>query len=123
MNLAELATQTEGYSAADLTDLVTRAIHQVAIRAVSDLSSTVCVQVPLDKRRFQEFHGFQLDLTHHDFVIAQTDFVPLSLRDVKLEKSCVSWSDIGGMVNVFPVFDGLSSIRTVRNSTCTSRNA
>ena len=27
---------------------------------------------------------------------AQADFVPLSIRDIKLEKSDVAWSDIGG---------------------------
>lgn len=31
-----------------------------------------------------------------DFEKAQVDFVPLSLRDVKLQKSDVAWSDIGG---------------------------
>ena len=37
-------------------------------------------------------------LTHSDFVTAQVDFVPLSLRDIKLEKSDVAWSDIGGVL-------------------------
>lgn len=32
-----------------------------------------------------------------DFVAAQVDFVPLSLRDVKLQKSEVEWADIGGL--------------------------
>jgi peroxin-1 len=32
LNFAYLATQTEGYSATDLQDLVSRAIHQLAIR-------------------------------------------------------------------------------------------
>lgn len=31
-----------------------------------------------------------------DFEAARADFVPLSLRDIKLEKSDVSWVDIGG---------------------------
>ena len=31
-----------------------------------------------------------------DFDTAQIDFVPHSLRDVKLERSDVEWSDIGG---------------------------
>lgn len=35
-------------------------------------------------------------LTQSDFVTAQVDFVPLSLRDIKLEKSDIAWSDIGG---------------------------
>lgn len=33
LNFMSLATQTEGYSATDLKDLVTRALHQAAIRA------------------------------------------------------------------------------------------
>lgn len=41
INYTELSTQTEGYSATDLKDLVARAIHQVAMRAVTELSSKV----------------------------------------------------------------------------------
>jgi len=33
---------------------------------------------------------------HRDFTLAQEDFVPLSLRDVNLQKSTVSWADVGG---------------------------
>ena len=33
INFSALSTQTEGYSATDLKDLVARAIHQVAMRA------------------------------------------------------------------------------------------
>ncbi|KAJ7287329.1 P-loop containing nucleoside triphosphate hydrolase protein [Mycena rebaudengoi] len=76
-NYAALATQTEGYSATDLQDLVARAVHQVAVRS-SDGKNP-----PL--------------LASTDFDAAQVDFVPLSLRDVKLQKSEVSWSDIGGL--------------------------
>ncbi len=43
------------------------------------------------------FVSLQLKLTQADFTAAQVGFVPLSLRDVKLEKSDVAWSDIGGM--------------------------
>jgi hypothetical protein len=50
VNYVELATQTEGFSAADLTDLVTRAFHQVVIRALSDHSTKVCDQVYVRKR-------------------------------------------------------------------------
>ncbi|KAJ6603141.1 P-loop containing nucleoside triphosphate hydrolase protein [Mycena sp. CBHHK59/15] len=77
LNYAALATQTEGYSATDLQDLVARAVHQVAVRS-SDGKNP-----PL--------------LASKDFEVAQVDFVPLSLRDVKLQKSEVSWSDIGGL--------------------------
>lgn len=39
-----------------------------------------------------------LTLTSEDFTAAQKGFVPLSLRDVKLQKSEVQWADIGGLV-------------------------
>jgi peroxin-1 len=38
LNYMSLATQTEGYSATDLQDLVSRALHRLAIRAPSDMS-------------------------------------------------------------------------------------
>ncbi|KAH9485161.1 Peroxisome biosynthesis protein PAS1 [Psilocybe cubensis] len=78
INYTELSTQTEGFSATDLKDLVARAIHQVAMRAATQPTST-------------------LTLTQADFAKAQVDFVPLSLKDVKLERSDVAWSDIGGL--------------------------
>ncbi|KAF5321496.1 hypothetical protein D9619_001501 [Psilocybe cf. subviscida] len=78
LNFTELSTQTEGYSATDLRDLVARAFHRVAMKA------TVVPEV-------------KLELTQVDFTDAQVDFVPLSLRDIKLEKSDVAWSDIGGL--------------------------
>ncbi|RDB24902.1 Peroxisome biosynthesis protein PAS1 [Hypsizygus marmoreus] len=77
LNYTALATLTEGYSATDLHDLVGRAIHQVAIRATNSTAAPV--------------------LSPADFTAAQVDFVPLSLRDIKLQKSDVAWSDIGGL--------------------------
>jgi peroxin-1 len=41
VNFTELSTQTEGYSITDLKDLVSRAIHQVAMRAVAKPSNKV----------------------------------------------------------------------------------
>lgn len=41
INFTELSTQTEGYSATDLKDLVARAIHEVAMRAHVERSSNV----------------------------------------------------------------------------------
>ncbi|KAG8905544.1 Peroxisome biosynthesis protein pex1 [Tulasnella sp. 403] len=70
-------TQTDGYSATDLRDLVGRATHQAAIRSSKE--------------------GGQIVLLSEDFAAAQIDFTPLSLRDVKLQKSEVQWSDIGGL--------------------------
>ncbi|KAF6760183.1 peroxisome biogenesis factor 1 [Ephemerocybe angulata] len=78
LNFSGLAMQTEGYSASDLQDLVSRAMHQVAIRLTNDPNSAG-------------------ELSYEDFTSAQADFVPLTLRDVKLEKSDTSWNDIGGL--------------------------
>ncbi|KAG6920030.1 hypothetical protein DXG01_010098 [Tephrocybe rancida] len=77
LNYVALATQTEGYSVTDLQDLVGRAVHQVAIRAATKKQPAT--------------------LSPADFAAAQVDFTPLSLRDVKLQKSDVGWSDIGGL--------------------------
>ncbi|ORY80196.1 P-loop containing nucleoside triphosphate hydrolase protein [Leucosporidium creatinivorum] len=77
LNYTTIAALTEGYLPADLRDLVDRAIHQSAIRAASTVKG--------------------LELTLDDFVSAQVGFVPLSLRDVKLQKSEVQWADIGGL--------------------------
>ncbi|KIJ51215.1 hypothetical protein M422DRAFT_223669 [Sphaerobolus stellatus SS14] len=77
LNYISLATTTEGYLATDLHDLVSRAIHQATIRAAKDKAETV--------------------LREADFHSAQQDFTPLSLRDVKLQKSEISWADIGGL--------------------------
>ncbi|KAG8706976.1 Peroxisome biosynthesis protein pex1, partial [Ceratobasidium sp. 394] len=79
LNFVALATDTEGYSATDLQDLVGRAVHAAAVRSATDELGSSPVLLPVD------------------FAKAQEDFVPLSLRGVKLQKSEVSWSDIGGL--------------------------
>lgn len=57
---------------------------------------------------------------------AQADFVPLTLRDVKLEKSDTSWNDIGGMVLELSLVsdtpDPYSIIRALRNATNPARD-
>ncbi|KAH9846022.1 AAA-domain-containing protein [Lenzites betulinus] len=84
LNYTALATQTEGYSVTDLKDLVARAVHRAAIRSSQ-----------LDSNGTDESQ--QTTLTPADFATAQVDFVPHSLRDVKLQKSEVVWADIGGL--------------------------
>ncbi|BGP21579.1 peroxin-1 [Rhodotorula toruloides] len=82
LNYASIAAVTEGYLPADLRDLVDRAVQQAAIRSMSSASASS--------------YG-ALELTADDFTAAQQGFVPLSLRDVKLQKSEVQWADIGGL--------------------------
>ncbi|KAG0694266.1 P-loop containing nucleoside triphosphate hydrolase protein [Suillus ampliporus] len=76
-----LAVETEGYSPVDLRDLVTRTIQVAVGRAVSEAG------VGVEK----------VTLSAKDFVEAHEGFVPLSLRDVPLQKSDVEWADIGGL--------------------------
>ncbi|GAA5981337.1 hypothetical protein JCM10908_004073 [Rhodotorula pacifica] len=82
LDCAAVAAVTEGYLPADLRDLVDRAVQQSAIRSMSS----------------QHAASTHLTLTSEDFTAAQKGFVPLSLRDVKLQKSEVQWADIGGLV-------------------------
>ncbi|CAG7848726.1 Peroxisome biogenesis factor 1 AltName: Full=Peroxin-1 [Serendipita indica DSM 11827] len=78
LNYVSLATKTEGYSAQDLKDFTDRALHKATIR-------TADANVP------------EVSLEMCDFDAAQEGFTPLSLRDVKLQKSEVEWADIGGL--------------------------
>ncbi|KAM6502170.1 P-loop containing nucleoside triphosphate hydrolase protein [Amanita muscaria] len=77
LNFTTLALQTEGYLPTDLKDLVGHALHKAAARLLKGGPSTY--------------------LSSADFAAAQVDFVPLSLRDVPLLKSDVTWADIGGL--------------------------
>ncbi|KDN44933.1 AAA-domain-containing protein [Tilletiaria anomala UBC 951] len=87
LNFVTLSTQTEGYLPADLQDLIERAVHEAAIHASTSTAAQQYASSPM-----------VLSLTMQDFAKAQEGFTPLSLRDVKLEKSETSWSDIGGLV-------------------------
>ena len=67
-------------------------MHQVAIRMVHEAKKVNNSVLRDDSDKSQHF------LTLADFDAAQTDFVPLSLRDVQLQKSAISWEDVGGRV-------------------------
>ncbi|RIA82621.1 P-loop containing nucleoside triphosphate hydrolase protein, partial [Glomus cerebriforme] len=77
IDLLSVASECEGYLAADLKVLVERAIHEGAARQLNNES--------------------QFLITREDFRKAQEGFVPFSLRGVKLHTSEVSWTDIGGL--------------------------
>ena len=47
LNFSSLAAQTEGYSAADLNDLVSRAFHQAAIRISRSFRNAPSAEVSL----------------------------------------------------------------------------
>ncbi|KAA1470710.1 AAA-domain-containing protein [Dentipellis sp. KUC8613] len=81
LNYASLASETDGYLAMDLHDLVDRAVHEAAARLAAE----------------PEHDDAKIVLTAADFTAAHVGFVPLSLRDVPLQTSTVQWSDIGGL--------------------------
>ncbi|ODV90654.1 hypothetical protein CANCADRAFT_2386 [Tortispora caseinolytica NRRL Y-17796] len=79
VDMLEAASSTEGYQPGDLQVLAERAEHEALMRTLQDSTLTCCI-------------------TQDDIENATKDFVPASLRGVKLEKgSSVRWSDIGGL--------------------------
>ncbi|GAA5945061.1 hypothetical protein JCM3775_004275 [Rhodotorula graminis] len=96
LNCASIAAITEGYLPADLRDLVDRAVQQAAIRSLSSPSSS-STSTTTTTSPSSASDAPPLVLTADDFTSAQQGFVPLSLRDVKLQKSDVAWADIGGL--------------------------
>jgi peroxin-1 len=81
IDLLSVASECEGYLAADLKVLIERTIHEGASR-----------QLHIENNESQFL------LTQEDFYKAQEGFVPFSLRGVKLHTSEVSWTDIGGQL-------------------------
>lgn len=102
LNYAALATLTEGYAALDLKDLVSRAVQNAAERSLIDAKGRLDYAA-VSTNNVPQLYNFdpplltQPELTYRDFTAVQEDFVPLSLRDVSLQKSTVSWADVGGL--------------------------
>lgn len=78
-DMLEIAGSTEGYQPGDLWTLVERSKHQTIIRRVETLSLS------------------SNSIIQDDFTKALAGFIPASLRGVKLQKSNVSWKEIGGL--------------------------
>ena len=93
INYVSIATKTEGYSLQDLLDLTNRALHKATIRMANETEAEVCITVQLLNTTLTPD---KIHLQMIDFELAQNGYTPLSLRDVKLQKSDVEWADIGG---------------------------
>ncbi|GME71500.1 unnamed protein product [Ambrosiozyma monospora] len=76
----EIVAETEGYSPSDLKTLVGRAYHDLISSTLLDDNETAAETITLS-----------------NFEKALANFVPSSLRGVKLQKSTTSWSEIGGL--------------------------
>lgn len=91
IDLVSVASETEGYLAADLKALIERAVHEGAVRSIKDKTNKENIDV--EDPNVQQ----NLELIQQDFSQAREGFVPSSLRGVKLQSSGVNWSDIGGL--------------------------
>ncbi|RUP52274.1 hypothetical protein BC936DRAFT_149531 [Jimgerdemannia flammicorona] len=119
VDLVSVASNTEGYLAADLKAVVERAMHEGAVRNIranvnglqrASIASEVPNGVlnddgvssgdgrpPTSNVSSAANGGVAFSLTQQDFDNARRGFVPSSLRGVKLQTSEVSWADIGGL--------------------------
>lgn len=86
VNLATVASKTEGCFPQDLEIIVDRATHAAFLRSISD-------------NKVQDKN--EAVLTDADFQAALYDFSPLSLRDLSLHiGGDKEWSDVGGLTSV-----------------------
>ncbi|KAI8639618.1 P-loop containing nucleoside triphosphate hydrolase protein [Parasitella parasitica] len=92
IDLVSVASETEGFLAADIKAFIERTVHEGAVRSIKKKLDGIKQgenQEAVDKQ--------ELRLTQADFTKAREGFVPASLRGVKLQSSGVNWSDIGGL--------------------------
>lgn len=87
IDFVNIANSSEGYSPADLQDLVDLAFQQGVMR-FTDASST-------DSMTHAKDDMPQIDI--QDYHAALKQFKPRSLQNVNLAKSGVEWKDIGGL--------------------------
>lgn len=95
IDLVSVASETEGFLAADIKAFIERTVHEGAVRSIKKKldgikSSSSSVADGQEKKE-------ELTLIQQDFTKAREGFVPSSLRGVKLQSSGVNWSDIGGL--------------------------
>lgn len=91
IDLVSVASETEGFLAADIKAFIERTVHEGAVRSIKKKLDDIKqgeVEDLVDKQ--------ELRLIQADFTKAREGFVPTSLRGVKLQSSGVNWSDIGG---------------------------
>jgi len=79
LDITTIAMNTEGYYPADLKVLIERATQEAIIGSINKMPSN------------------KIKITQENFDKAQKDFVPVSLKGVKLQKSETEWKDIGGL--------------------------
>ncbi|KAI8997534.1 P-loop containing nucleoside triphosphate hydrolase protein [Pilobolus umbonatus] len=96
IDLVSVASETEGFLAADIKAFIERTVHEGAVRSIKErldsMKNGECCEEDIMKAKEQG-----LTLIQSDFLKAREGFVPSSLRGVKLQSSGVNWTDIGGL--------------------------
>lgn len=82
IDFASLASQTHGYLPADLCVLSERAQYQALMRLASTENEN------------------QYTITSLDFSMALADYVPQTLKGIKLQSSTTEWKDVGGLSEI-----------------------
>lgn len=93
----EIAGSTEGYQPGDLWTLTERANHEVLLRNIEPTHLAVSTSVENGSSAASAPVSSNDIVLQADFESAMKDFVPSALRGIKLEKSNISWTDIGGL--------------------------
>lgn len=94
IDLVSVASETEGFLAADIKAFIERTVHEGAVRSIKKKLDEIKSNSPVaDEEQGKD----ELLLIQQDFTKAREGFVPSSLRGVKLQSSGVNWSDIGGL--------------------------
>ncbi|KAK9478227.1 P-loop containing nucleoside triphosphate hydrolase protein [Lipomyces japonicus] len=97
LDLFEIAAETEGYLPGDMFTLAERMKHESLVRLLEPGLRDISNNNRSNAINHSPSSSSLLSLIQDDFKNAIKNFVPASLRGVNLQKSSVSWNDIGGL--------------------------
>ncbi|OWB72165.1 hypothetical protein B5S31_g1871 [[Candida] boidinii] len=93
-----ISNETEGYLPSDLKVLIDRAHHDFISNTIERKIDDLNLSDNEENDFFETPHiSINEEIKWENFENALNGFVPSSLRGVKLQKSKVSWNDIGGL--------------------------
>lgn len=93
-----ISNETEGYLPSDLKVLIDRAHHDFISNTIERKIDDLNLSDNEENDFFETPHiSINEEIKWENFENALSGFVPSSLRGVKLQKSKVSWNDIGGL--------------------------
>ncbi|CAH2350415.1 peroxisomal ATPase Pex1p [[Candida] railenensis] len=89
-DIMDVVTETEGYLPNDLKVLSDRIFHEAMFNTIDKASE-------VEEIKGDDKEGFKLPIEKSSFEKALSGYTPSNLRGVKLQKSSINWSDIGGL--------------------------